>query len=435
MIGSWIRRTGFWALDALKGGAVRKHYNDIVLKLSEDYDGCDTEQLSALLEHAKSTTPFYRRLNSQKLLNSIEDFPIVTKMDYKEQFDAFQSEVYLDKPKHQMSTSGSTGTPFTVNQDMNKRKRVLAEIIYFNEICGQKLGDKYIYFRVWTDKNRKSKLEQLMQNLVPVDILHLDDANLEKIRCLLKQDKSINSALAYASTYEHLVNYLIACGDNPDMFNIRLFVTGSEVLDMQYKKRIKETIGCDIVDRYSNQENGIIAQTPDMSDEFIVNTASYYVELLKLDSDEDADIGELGRIIVTDLYNFAMPIIRYDTGDLAIKCDETSYGSVNKFNSVQGRRVDTIYDTKGDRLTPISICNYMWGYTKLKQYQFIQEGAKKYTLKVNGAEGVYTKNEFERTLKDILGHDAEIDIQFVDTIPVLASGKFKKTICNYKPKI
>jgi len=61
MFGSWIRRTGFWALDALKGGTVRKHYNDIVLKLSEDYDGCDTEQLSALLEHAKSTTPFYRR--------------------------------------------------------------------------------------------------------------------------------------------------------------------------------------------------------------------------------------------------------------------------------------------------------------------------------------------------------------------------------------
>ena len=165
MFGSWIRRTGFWALDALKGGTVRKHYDDIALKLSEDYDGCDTEQLSALLEHAKSTTPFYRRMDSQKPLDNIWDFPIVTKLDYKEQFNAFQSEAYLDKPKHQMSTSGSTGTPFTVNQDMNKRKMVLAEIIYFNKICGQKLGDKYIYFRVWTDKNRKSRLEQLMQIL------------------------------------------------------------------------------------------------------------------------------------------------------------------------------------------------------------------------------------------------------------------------------
>ena len=434
MIGSWIRRTGFWALDALKGGAVRKHYNDIVLKLSEDYDGCDTEQLSALLEHAKSTTPFYRRLNSQKLLNSIEDFPIVTKMDYKEQFDAFQSEVYLDKPKHQMSTSGSTGTPFTVNQDMNKRKRVLAEIIYFNEICGQKLGDKYIYFRVLTDKNRKSKLEQLMQNLVPVDILHLDDANLEKIRCLLKQDKSINSALAYASTYEHLVNYLIACGDNPDMFNIRLFVTGSEVLDMQYKKRIKETIGCDIVDRYSNQENGIIAQTPDMSDEFIVNTASYYVELLKLDSDENADSGELGRIVITDLYNFAMPIIRYDTGDTAISCGKEN-GQIRQFKSLQGRQVDIIYDTRGNRITPFVIGMHMLGFDKLKQYQLIQKDARKYVFKVNGADGVYSKEELDKIVRDILGQDAEIDIQFVDTIPVLASGKFKRTVCNYKPKI
>jgi len=432
MFGSWIRRTGFWALDALKGGTIRNHYNDIADKMSGSSNDKRKQQLEALLEHAKNTTPFYRKLNSQKPLNSIEDFPIVTKMDYKEQFNAFQSEAYSDKPKHQMSTSGSTGTPFTVNQDLNKRKRVLAELIYFNEICGQKLGDKYIYFRVWTDMNKKSRLEQLMQNIIPVDILHLDDASLEEIRCLLKQDKSINSALAYASTYEHLVNYLIACGDNPDMFNIRLFVTSSEVLDMQFKKRIKETIGCDIVDRYSNQENGIIAQTLDMSDEFIVNKSSYYVELLKLDSDENADDGELGRIVITDLYNFAMPIIRYDTGDLAIKC-EANYDGANKFKSVQGRRVDTIYDTEGNRLTPISICNYMWGYTKLKQYQFIQEGAKKYTLKVNGEEGVYTKEDFEKTLKGILGSDAEIDIQFVDTIPVLASGKFKKTICNYKP--
>ena len=435
MIGSWIRRTGFWALDALKGGTVRKHYNDIALKLSEDYDGCDTKQLSALLEHAKNSTSFYRDLNKQKPLDRIGDFPIVTKADYKEKYEEFQSDLYLDKPLHQMSTSGSTGTPFTVNQDMNKRKRVLAEIIYFNEICGQKLGDKYIFFRVWTEKNKKSKLEQFMQNLIPIDILYQDDGSLEEIRQLLKRDKLINSALGYASTYEHLVNYIKSCGDDAtDMFNTKILITGSEAMDMSVKHNVKDTLGCKIVDRYSNQENGIIAQTGDLSDEFTVNKASYYVELLKLDSDEYAVDDGLGRIIVTDLYNFAMPMIRYDTGDIAVKREEGQDG-IGKFKAIQGRRVDTIYDTKGNRLTPISICNYMWGYTKIKQYQFIQEDAKKYTLKVNGEEGIYTKDEFGRTLKEVLGPDAEIDIQFVGTIPVLSSGKFKKTVCKYNPKL
>ena len=66
------------------------------------------------------------------------------------------------------------------------------------------------------------------------------------------------------------------------------------------------------------------------------------------------------------------------------------------------------------------------GIHKAKTISVYTRRRQKYTLKVNGAEGVYTKNEFERTLKDILGHDAEIDIQFVDTIPVLASVSLRR---------
>jgi phenylacetate-CoA ligase len=315
---------------------------------------------------------------------------------------------------------------------MNKRKRVLAEIIYFNKICGQKLGDKYIYFRVWTDKNRKSRLEQLMQNLIPINIFHLDDEVLERIRELLKNDKSINSSLAFASTYKHLVNYLEDCGDTPDMFNIKTMITSSEIMDMHFKRRIKEVIDCKIIDRYSNEENGIIAQTGDLSDEFNVNTASYYVELLRLDSDEETEVGETGRIVVTDLYNFAMPMIRYDTGDTAVDFGK-EYGQIRQFKSLQGRQVDVIYDTRGSRITPLVLGAHLWGLDKLKQYQLIQEDAKKYVFKANDADGVYSKQVLDKIVRNILGQDAEIDIQFVDTIPVLASGKFKRTVCNYKP--
>lgn len=103
-----------------------------------------------------------------------------------------------------MSTSGSTGTPFVVRQNMNKRYRNLADIIYLNKITGQKIGDKYIFFRVWNDKNKKSKLEKWKQNLIPIDILHLDDSSLEKIRNFIKKNKKINSTLGYTNTYKML---------------------------------------------------------------------------------------------------------------------------------------------------------------------------------------------------------------------------------------
>jgi phenylacetate-CoA ligase len=428
---SRLRRYGFWTLDAIKGGKIRRHYLDIKSKLEDgkvDIDREHQHQIRSLIEHAKKYTQFYRDIKGDNL----KDLPIVTKVDFKNNFDLFQSKYYYNKPLHKMSTSGSTGTPFTVYQNMNKRRRTLADIIYFNELCDQRLGDRYVFFRVWTNKNKKSKLGRLLRNLVPVDILNLSDESLERIRNLLKRDRYIVSTLGYASTYEHLAKYLKKNGDNPSMFNIKSMVSSSEVLDMRAKQLIKEVVGCKIIDRYSNQENGIIAQTSDLSDIFMVNTASYYVELLKLDSDEEAEQGELGRIVVTDLFNYAMPMIRYDTGDLAIKYEQST-GSVRYLKSIQGRRVDTFYDTKGNKVTAHAWSVLMWKFDKLKQYQFIQDDEKHYTLKVSGANGIYTEDDFKKTIKEVVGEDADIDIQFVDTIPVLASGKFKKTICNYIP--
>ena len=271
-----------------------------------------------------------------------------------------------------------------------------------------------------------------MQNLLPIDILHLDNSNLEQIRNRLKKRPYINCCLAYASTYEYLTQYVQACQDTADMFHVKTFISGSEVLSLEMKHKIKDTFGCNVIDRYSNEENGFLAQTEDVSDIFNVNTTGFKIEVLKQDSDEPVSLGEIGRIVVTDLYSFAVPLIRYDTGDLAIKYAEKD-GWTTALKAIQGRQVDVIYDTVGSALTPHTWSVYMWKFDKLKQYQFIQEGAKEYILKVNGAKGNYSDDELIKHLKSVLGQDADIRVEHVEGIPALASGKFKKTVCNYHP--
>lgn len=386
------------------------------------------KQLQRVLNHAVQTVPYYKKLQPK----SFREFPIVDKNLIKSTWVELHSEEYKDKPVHYMSTSGSTGTPFVMEWDMGKRKRQLAELIYFNELVGQKLGQPYIYFRVWTEKNRKSKKELWMQNLTPINILHLDDSTMEGIRQRLKSKPYINFCLAYASTYEYLEKYLTLKGDQPEMFHTQTFVSGSEVLSMRTKRAIKDRIGCKVIDRYSNEENGFLAQSKDMTEIFDVNIASFRIEVLSQDSDKPVKIGEVGRIVVTDLYSFAVPLIRYDTGDLAIK-EEEQDGWTTKLRTIQGRRVDVIYDTVGNPLTAHTWSVYMWKYEKLKQYQFIQEEAKCYLLKVNGAKGIYEDEEMIVHLKSVLGKDADVRIEHVDGIPMLASGKFKKTVCLYQP--
>lgn len=424
MIGSRLRRNVFWTIDMLNNRKTRKNY--IEIKRLMESNTSNKNQLSLLLKHAIQSVPFYKNFN----FTNIEEFPVLTKNDYKENYNIYQSEHYLDKQLHQMSTSGSTGTPFTVYQNMNKRKRTVADLIYFNDIAGQKLGDRFMYIKAFPEP--KTRIESLKQNVIAIDILKLNNNVLEGIRTTLKKDKLITSILAYASSYEQLGNYLHKMGDNPEMFNLKALFSSSALLTDDTKNKLVEVFGCPVIDRYSNQENGVLAQTRDTFGEFHINRASYYIELLKIDSDEVAEKGELGRITITDLYNFAMPMIRYDTGDLAIS-DDDDRKSLSTLRNIQGRRVDIIYDTKGNMLTPHTVSVHMKRYEKLKQWQFIQDDKNNYILKANGAEGIYTRVDFENTLRSILGSDAEIEIQYVDEIPVLASGKFKNTICNYKP--
>lgn len=430
MIGESLRKWGFWALDSLKGGEVRKHYKDIksIIECNDSKSKLPEKYLYELLNHAVNTTEYY---SSYKGYKALRDFPIVDKNIIKENQERILSNEYIDKELHSMSTSGSTGTPFTIYQDINKRKRVLAEIIYFGRICGYKLGDKNTFLRVWTEENKKSKLDAWKQNLIMIDISNLNNQNLENIRSILKGKDKIKCILGYATSLDALSSYLIEKKDTPDMFNVEIVISSAEILQETTRNNLKKVFGCNVVSRYSNQENGILAQELIDSNYFIINNASYHIEFLKIDSDQEADFGELSRIVITDLFNFATPVIRYDTGDLAIVEEHDKYGKVIK--RIEGRKRDFIYNTSGGLVSPSAVTVNMWKFSKIKQYQLIQNGKSDYILKLNGAKGVYDDNEIIKLFKSFLGEDANIKIKHIEGIPLLSSGKFQTTICKYDP--
>lgn len=427
-----LRKSIFWMLDRLKGGNIKKEYLDIkyIFETNNGYKERINRYLSDLLQYAVHHTEFYAGYESKGL----EEFPVINKSIIKDNMEDILSSEYKGKKLHEMHTSGSTGTPFVSRQNEKKRNRVLAELIYFGEKAGYQIGERYIFFRVWMEANIKSKLELFKQNLIPVDILHLDDENLEKIRQLLLKDKKIKYLLAYASTYDKLSKYLEKNQHKPEDFSIHTIISSSEVLQSSTRERLRRIFGCNVISRYSNQENGIIAQDNTVADEYEINNASYVIEVLNLDNDEPVAEGETGRIVVTDLFNYAMPFIRYDTGDVGtLIWRKTECGDrIPVIKCIGGRKVDMIYDTKGTPLTPHTWSVYMWKFDRLKQYQFIQNGKMDYVLKVNDEDGVYTDEELVKHLKSVLGDEAIIEIQRVSDIPILASGKFKKTVCNYK---
>ena len=145
-----------------------------------------------------------------------------------------------------------------------------------------------------------------------------------------------------------------------------------------------------------------------------------------MDSDEPAKPGELGRIVITDLYNYAFPILRYDNGDTAVARKRVKNGRYKLYLSeLYGRRSDLIYDCDGKALTPYIITNNMWDVKGVKQFRFIQEDAARYTLWLNGDRDEIDVDDIVGRIRPYLGERAQLTVEYVDEIPVLASGKRK----------
>ncbi len=429
MLTARVRNWGFWASDLLQGSPIRKHCADIETRLDSGMPSAD--RLEELLRYAVEHAAFYADYQN---FTSLQDFPVINKVTIKTQYDAFRSTGFSGIRLHTMRTSGSTGTPFAILQDPDKRRRVLAEMICFGRRAGYQVGDRYVFTRVWNEHNRKSGLVAFRENAVMFDISSLDEERMESLRALLHRGRDIQCLLGYPSTFGPLIRYLEERGDGPEAFSLRSIISISERLPQDTREALRSRFGCSVVSRYSNQENGVLAQQCPDEDEFHLNTASYVFEFLKLDEDLPADPGEQARMVITDLFNRAMPLIRYDTGDVVVRQSSPSCGwRTETLSEVEGRRLDFIYDTQDRLLSPVVVCNHFWPFTRLKQFQFVQEAKGQYQIILNGAIGQYEDAPFVELAKGFLGTDASVSVVHVDQIPQLASGKFMVVVSRYRP--
>jgi phenylacetate-CoA ligase len=433
-LGHKLRNSTFWIVDALKGGGIRNHHKDINKILTQYSEVQSLEKrklyLGRLLEHARESTAFYRDVKGEH----ITDFPVINKLAIRNNFDSFKSEDPKYKQAATVLTSGSTGTPFAVEIDRRKKQRNSADTIFFGRLAGFSLGMKLYYFKIWNEVNRKNPVVAFVQNIVPYDVRNLSQEDIGVAIETLQSDPSEKAILAYASVFDAFCTHLVVNGIDSVQCNLKSVIAMSESFSSSTKERVRHYTGLDPVSRYSNVENGIIAQQlPGGNGEFFINEASYLVEVLELDSDTPAEEGRAGRIVITDLFNFRMPMIRYDTGDIGILESRNLYGRERPvFASIEGRRMDLLYDTSGSLVSSYIITNNMWKYLEIKQYQFVQTAEKEYLFKLNTEEPYEREKELIAEFSGYFGKDSSISVEYVKEIPLLASGKRRKVMNTWK---
>ena len=419
------RRSFFWTADAIRHKPVREHYEDILYLQKECSDSQD-ERLRHILKYAIQNVPFYQDITEP----DISRFPVMSKPVYKEQGNRCRSKEYLNDDKLFIaSTSGSTGTPLVVYQDVNKKARMRADLIAAHEAVGWHLGDHYVFIRNWVSNYKQSLIKNFAQNVENLSVTDFDDKKKAWLCEHLK--KNPNSIIfGYASSVCDFLTYVKKEKIETHKLSVKLIVCDSDELTSSNRKALEDTFDCIVINRYDNEENGLLAISSPYKDELTVNYPSLYVELLKLDSDEPVQPGEMGRVVVTDLFNHAMPLIRYDIGDLAVSLDEA--GKIRTLSCISGRKADCVYSTAGKMISSVAISGITEVFDEIAKYQLVQTSKEGFEFHYVGKIGEIDMKELSDRLHTALGTNAEIQYIVEQDIPLGKNGKAKTTVCNFK---
>jgi phenylacetate-CoA ligase len=165
-----------------------------------------------------------------------------------------------------------------------------------------------------------------------------------------------------------------------------------------------------------------------------LNAEHSIVEFLRDDGTPCAP-GEDGRIVVTELINYGMPMIRYEVGDRGVPSDRICPcgRGLPLMEHVTGRVADFLVATDGHKVAGISIIeNTLTRLPGIQQMQVVQEEAR--LLQVNLVPGPKYSAETEReliaSLQEYLGREVKVQVTKVKRIPQEKSGKYRFTICR-----
>lgn len=385
-----------------------------------------------MLQFASDNVTFYKPYKGC----SLKDYPVINKSDILAAYHDFLTPVSQIPGQvgkvHIQKTSGSTGTPFEVYQDTRCRIRRIATIKVENEAIHFHSFEPMMHVRAtahYWGRNAETIHYNKSLNIYYVNNANLTDTKLQLIVDTINQHK-IKVIRGYMTTLDTITRYAVR---HHIKFNHHpFFISVGELLLESLRLRIVEQLKCHVISQYGNEENGIFgsSEIDGIGTNIRLNRANCYVEILKMDSNEPVANGEIGRIVVTDFTNYAMPMIRYEIGDLAAIGETASDGTILSITNLCGRKTDMIYRTNGAAIDifnsmPVEIfCN-----PQIKQWQFIQKDNKQYVLRLAFEKEDKTAIEIaQRELKKLLGNDALIDIVCVDEIPVMNSGKRKIVI-------
>lgn len=434
-----------YPLLALKNGSARLRY----LRELEKSQYWSAERLldqqweffKAIVAHAYETCPYYRQkfreagvsLSDLRSREDIDSVPTVTKEEIQEHGNEMVSTKYSVEVLIRDMTGGSTGSPLQFCYDKERLDSRVGATLRHNRWAGWEIGDRAaILWGASRDITVPGKLRDRIRNWIEGRTLILDASELSEVamadfaRRLIRYQPTVLQA--YSNTLGLFARYVQA--EKIEGIRPSGIVCSAEVLTDENRKLIEETFKCPVYNRYGCREFAVIASECDAHQGLHVNAENLLVEVVR---NGRSGIDEDGEIVITDLRNFGMPLIRYRIRDMGriLGGSCTCLRGLPLMELSGGRITDFLVATNGSRVSGIVIATYViTNIPGLRQVQFVQNEHGSVTVNV-----VKGKEWSPQTLADLtarvhkyLGSDMRLQLIFRDDIPLEKSGKYRFAI-------
>ena len=405
--------------DLLKGESVHKYLRLLCEAESwsdEKMKEFQQQHLHQLLVYASQEVPFYRDWIQTHDLNpdflTLDQMPIVSKAIMRnEGIDRFSAEHFPVKKRIPSRSGGSTGEPFTFYETKLSYSVNMAAKLRTWYQAGYHLGDLYMKITNGKRTSKVKQLQDLMNNCIYVPFYSITDDILKSIL-----DKIESTKPHFIRSYPSPLYLLARYRNNHSNYHFspRHIMTTGSTLTEDYRNEIEKAFGCDIIDSYSCEGTPNVYETPSHDG---YNISGYYGIIEVLDNDNKPVVNGVGRVVSTNLWNFAHPFVRYDTQDLV----EVKGGRIIR---IMGRQCETLVEANGTLLTVHNFTHYFsdnfpsvdgWQVVKLR------DGNIRFRLVVNKLFSPDDEQNIINYWSSCTGR--EISLEIVDKLPLMSNNK------------
>lgn len=395
-------------------------------------EALQAERLHRMMAYCEQNIPYYQKLLSDHGFTA-EDFtqtahikklPVLKKATVKNHPDWFRPK-NGHKAWMLQHTSGSTGTPLSLDVDEYTYKLAMALLVRHEENAGVPFRAPRATFagrmlQRFENQSPPFSRYNRAENQRLFSSYHLSESNFPAYRQELDNFQP-RELIGYPSAISHLAGYYLEASVTPG-FTPAAIVTNSETLLGWQRSKIESAFKARVYDYYGTAEYVLFAG---QAEDDIYHT-NPLIGLTELAPPEDGN--EEYTILATTLCNTAMPLIRYDVGDTAVPHeDENKLTGNPKIAAFSGRKDDYLITPSGRK---IGRTGEIFGYfPSVKEAQIIQETPEFCRLLiVLEPNAKLDESAIITQCQKKLSKELRFSIEYLNNVPRGANGKFKSVI-------